>query len=510
MDKNLYYVFSFNNVLTEMVHSFNYKGMDENYLIIDEWMWQSHQNRKYLEKEHLFKKVLFATPKKIPMADTIEGYEQNIVEYYDNLFRNMGVKIEKFAEIYTVSFEIDFLVYLCKKGIHFNLFSEIQTIGLTDKQRCYNGAFDLVGKYGVTLLDKYQILEYDNPLLKRYFLNLDEYSQKVINEIPKLKHFKLIEELKHLQKKNKDCLINYFNVPRIEAQKEDVLLLTQWYTLKDGAKWDNTDIIKMYGKLLDFFASKENHIYIKPHPADPMKEKYPKILPNIQTDTRNYPVELLTLNLSGKFGKVMTVSSNSINSYHEATLQEIVTGIQFIDIWRNLDLYYIAYFLFRQLKIFFEFITFAREDAYVMNLLVKNMKVSTTTIKFAKEYQLQPNTFYLIRPQEDSEKIFRILSEEIGSAVFLLNIEDSYWFFQPQYFAIYENVIPIKIVKKTLDHRMTIEKQYLFLYLTDKKLRSELKNFTLQKENFFEGYQLEASYCELLEAKTDYLLRSRL
>ena len=123
---------------------------------------------------------------------------------------------------------------------------------------------------------------------------------------------------------------------------------------------------------------------------------------------------------------------------------------------------------------------------------------------------MQPNTFYLIRPQEDSEKIFRILSEEIGSAVFLLNIEDSYWFFQPQYFAIYENVIPIKIVKKTLDHRMTIEKQYLFLYLTDKKLRSELKNFTLQKENFFEGYQLEASYCELLEAKTDYLLRSRL
>ena len=513
VNKNLYTFWSANNILTQMVHAYNYNSSGENYILFNNWMKGLYPQYNMLMTEGSFKNVIFFDPNKIKYECDYNESINNIIAFFDEAFNQLGEKAENFDNVFLTVFDVALQIYLQIKKVRYNIFAETQNQGIYEFGRGRATASKNVGKLNI---DKYfhnfNLLDIENDFIKRYYFNMEEYTD--ISH-PKYENFNLDNELKHISEKNAEFMIKFFNVPNIDAEKYSAMLLTQWYTLPNGQKWVSNDIVQMYGKFLDYYYD-SSYILIKPHPADTSKNDYDKYLDNVSTINVIFPAELMVLNMTGKFKSVMTVSSTAITLIQKYSESKIQLGNQFVEIWRSLETYYVCSEFVNVFCDNFDKIRFyggnLNTTASFISQFINDPKYGDITWCYIDK--LEENSVNIIDnismngPGRDATLYRSIMENRAKNMTFIFtNKIDPFWLFNSEIKKLINDIIPIKIEKEAMsaDCCFDLEPEYIFIFTTNNELKSKIKNFDMTRHLVHSRVKFTAKLTDMLSAKIDYI-----
>lgn len=268
-------------------------------------------------------------------SDNPEEALRKICDLFYGIFRKYHLDLSDFNKIYIGSYYSEFAMYVNAMGKKHSIFEEAAGDWKPMEWSGYETFNAVVNHLNMKF--------YNNELVENRYGIFSTWPKESRSE--KDINFEPYREIYHLNKADKQYFIEKFQLPHInfEVQNKNLLLLTQWFLI-DGKRWENRDIVLIYKIILDYFIEdpEEYTVYIKPHPADPMKDEYAKIN-GINVIPAQCISELLGLIEGIHFKLAVTVSSTSIHTISEFTERTRQVGYRIVSLYPFIYKYHFAF-----------------------------------------------------------------------------------------------------------------------------------------------------------------------
>lgn len=254
----------------------------------------------------------------ITSPDTIDKNKwlDDIVTYYDNLFKKAGYLLSDFDYIHIFA-SLRFSLYLCKKNITFLLHEDGNGSASKTGFVQWRENTDNVNKKEVA--EFYGLIDGSCKLAKKLFCRFKSQTKSMPS---KAEDFDLDILLKKIQQKYIDKIISLFTDQDLKYAGSPCLILTQYYFKDKKIENSENNRARLYQNIANYFTPK-CEILIKPHPAD--KVNYRNYF-KANIINKDMPSELLLCCESLHFSKCVTVSSTSIELMKNKAEELITLG----------------------------------------------------------------------------------------------------------------------------------------------------------------------------------------
>lgn len=246
-----------------------------------------------------------------------DEYEKYLVKTFDNELSKHNITLSEVDELFIGSNWADFPIYLNLKHISYNVFEEaVGDIGM----RSTISSSKYPAQHAVRLKTE-MFSKLDNSLIIKAYM----HPKTIPNGHPKFVAFDIVKEMQNLPDEYKKIIATQFNVPQdLSVTTTRILLLTQWFR-KDGKLWDSVETVKLFALLIDLYFSniKKLELLIKPHPIDPMRDRYSQYFDNCTILSSKFPSEFMGLIKNLGVDTAVTISSTSINTVEAISKKQL-------------------------------------------------------------------------------------------------------------------------------------------------------------------------------------------
>lgn len=423
---------------------------------------------------------------------------ERIIKNFDSLLKEKNIKLTDFSDVYIGSYYGEFSFYINHNMIRHSIMEE----GAGEWNPLRWKGYDTFN----ALIERYNMKTYDNDLvvsrigIKKYWPK-NNVTSKDINFEPYLEVLKLNE-------KDKRYFIKFFKLPEdifFDCHKNNVLLLTQWYMF-NGKKWTDDRIILMYQTILDYFLPDGDvQVYIKPHPADPMMNKYDSVKDCIVISS-NCISEIMGLIPEIHFELALTVSSGSLATV--SGFSDNLLSIGFGIVWKYIKLnkFYLAF------DPLCKFIQCTRTFRYgIMDETKEMLSVSRIPIKDVPWHDVKNagDSLVVCDRLKWSDKCHKICPDDIDEStiVAFLSIDEVFNYLSEYLEDIVVNSTVLKINYYYFSDKPDRE-EYVLCYSKSKNNQNVIKRFKFSKILKYQNAIMECYALDSNEKKFFFLENS--
>lgn len=324
----LYQALSSYQILECIVHRQIYHRKEKCILILGTYITERMPRYRELETKGLFDEVYLFR------FGGYRGSEDEIIRQVgEELRRTIPYRLPDFDRILAAGIHTWLQVYLISENIPFEMFE--------DGSGALSRPWILAEIHRKSTPDRYLIMEryglYDHssPLITRKYCDMDAQEPDFQDSLAE--DFRVTERFHELPARMQEKILGVFGVPRLKADPDTVLLLTQQFANLGQLSLDGQ--ISIYRHLYDYYL-RGRKVLIKPHPDDILY--YDLLFPDSEIIKERFPSELLPLAFEQMPGTVCTVSSTGINHIRREFPEEIRMNAEYERTYRYDPLYDIA------------------------------------------------------------------------------------------------------------------------------------------------------------------------
>lgn len=248
-----------------------------------------------------------------------------------NRIRMLGIIkgcTEVIGNIYELKLDLDFYKKngVCLTQVDDGQMSLNQLKGIYNHRLNYNGFRNFFLFRYFLKINYGERKNYNSWLLPDFYRNHSH--SFLIEDGTEIKYTDIRDKLENLDD-NKRSQLQYlfgFNPTSFPSHIESLLFLQPLY--EEGLVASLAEEIRLYKKIIkEQFGTETNAVYLKPHPRS--KINYFQFFPNCSILSRDFPYELF-LSTGMTFGKIVTISSSSIDEFKEISNEIFCYGNDFI------------------------------------------------------------------------------------------------------------------------------------------------------------------------------------
>lgn len=481
----LYHAVSVYQLLWSIVHYKIFNKEKRSTIMLSEYLAQKHPN--FMELETIFDQVIVVEQSKI--VKQIGTIENDVLDYFDKLFKKQSINICDFAEIYNGCSHNYLGIYLVKRNISFHLVEDAS--GLLSRPAILVNIEKNLFHAKHVIAEKYGLYNGQNKLIKKKYCNLNTQVEGFYDE--KAVHFDLVSYLKDLPEEFIKKLLNFFNVDyNYDFQKDTAMIFTQHFANLNIMSFE--DQVLIYQLLVDYFLNDYN-LVIKPHSDDLVY--YDKLFPGSYVIRDKFPSELLPFIVKQRPKLGCTISSTVI--YNISTMFENILefDVDYEKSFKATHRYYVIHELIQASKEWRELPIYGcGVNDKLFNNLTKEGNKKLVSIHF-EDLLLNKsilNGILIIdklneKNIEQSEEFIDFLENLPPNVfVFFINSNEDFCFYNRPDKHLFNSICPIAFYKKKIRDVEVYEKEeeeVIYFYskrsdikemLTEIKIDKELKN----------------------------------
>lgn len=271
------------------------------------------------------------------------GTEEEIIRQVgEELRRSIPYRPEDFEKILIAGIHTYLQVYLLAEGISFEMFEDGS--GALSRPRVLAEIHRKSAPERYALIEKYGLYDHTSPLITKKYC--DMASQEPGFSDPRAEDFQVMEGFRKLPGRKQEEIRRIFQVPRLEGEEDEVLLLTQQFASLGQLSFDGQ--IDIYRHLFDYYLEGRK-VLIKPHPDDILY--YSLLFPGAKTIEGSFPSELLPLAFDRLPGTVCTVSSTGVNQIRRFFDRHLIFNPEYEESYQYDSLYCMSLCLARYLGV---------------------------------------------------------------------------------------------------------------------------------------------------------------
>ncbi len=494
----LYQALSSYQILECIVHRQVYHREEKCILILGTYITERMPRYRELETKKLFDEVYLFR---------FGGYrgsgEEIIRETGEELRRTLPYDIRSFEKILAAGIHTYLQAYLISEGIPFEMFEDGS--GALSRPWILAEIHRKSAPDRYSLIEQYGLYDHRSPLITKKYCDMKAQEPDFRDE--RAADFQVMEQFRELPERLQGEIRNVFDVPRLQASPDAVLLLTQQFAGLGQLSLDGQ--ISIYRHLYDYYL-REREVLIKPHPDDILY--YGLLFPESEIIRERFPSELLPLAFHRLPGTVCTVSSTGINQIRREFTEEIVFNAEYERTYRYDALYDIALKLAEELGA-------ETIRAFGMNMTQLENLASCRCCrrgKFQIEEGMQGKTtfssgsrvLYLCGDRAEESKIRDLTEsvcigrEESGQGILFLNEEEQYPMYTPGRKEEFLRMLPVAVRKESREGpdadgtRTGMEEETkewehaMYFYSEKEEVRRMVSEFEAEEELQREGAEI--------------------
>ena len=454
-------------------------GLFEEVVVLDDsFAWQVGSKVK-VENEEIFESVMDE------IADTCFAQLLQPIETYDELYI--------FADHFPLGFSLAY------REIPYHYFEEAtgahsRRAILLEEIKCKNHFWYLVfiklGARGESdcIIDKF--IDFDFQLQGFHDEKAVDFGVK-----------KLLCKLSPKDKKMLCSILGEFHIETGLAGNPLALLLTQHYAAASITTYEGQCLL--YALLLDYFTEGLTGV-IKPHPTD-RQGVYRSWFPGIHMLNREIPAELLSLLVEEKFQLIISATSSS--AYNLSDIAHNVMTFEsednrFDKLFYSMNRYFVATYIIKKYYSNCNIFTLGADTKQVENFLesMNGQKNEYPIYEKTKLKSLNTNAKNVLiiddlsLTKEDQNnhlwEIMKTLNDD--SVIIFINSSEDVAFYNPNDTEWGTHLVPLAIEKKAVRENpyMALEKEWMFLYTKNNKMKRELLNIQIDKLLNYTGIEI--------------------
>ena len=435
-----------------------------------------------------------------------ESEEREIESYFDDFFKKNNIDFDNVSEFYSVFDTYNaFGVYLCLKGVYFNLIEPIHQ--LYQNHARYNLNKSITPKYD-KVIEKYRVLSADSNFCKKIY----SFDESVFDNKETICNNSTVELLKKISDDDIRKLSEAYNVQISSTDGRDLLILNSgWLCGANGFKFPD-GYFYLYKKVIDFFLP-DNKLVLKPHPntdfsIDIWKEQFP----NIDIIPGFYP-SILMKYINGL--KIDSTISTGSSGGKGITDREI--DFKVFQSYKLLNKCFVSLHLAKALSISGDKIYhYGMHNRFIWSM--EDEFLSDSEHSEWSKLIFDRDSFTIIdnidwNPGDFRKKMLCELSNISNNAVVVFLNSNNDFSFMTKDLEIVSDIYEMRIEKKRLKNNSmeNTNDEVMYIFCKDRERIEEMEHFYLKQSFKYTGYEIVINglctnkHLNLLSIKTDYL-----
>lgn len=480
----LYHAISTYQLLEMVLYRLKESPKEESILMITDTLRDKFPNLDdYLE----YFEEIWVYDINIPFPPKI-AFQTVINSYFDNYFKEKGMLITDFEEIYAACVHYYFGNYLTAKEIPFVFFED--AAGMLSREDILINMEKDRRPFKCQKNIERGLYNGKNKLIKKVVCNVLAQEEGVCSVYDEIEDFNVVRELQMIDEEIRKRIMSlYLSIDKIEVNSKKSIILTQHFA--NLGILDFEQQIEIYQNFVDYFF-KEKDILIKSHPDDIMY--YSKILANTDRIKEKFPSEFLPLLINNNVSEITTISSTAIKNYYGCQYEIFELNTDFEKTFSSIHRYYVALRLCMQLTKTIN--TFCCDEKMIKGLIDRNEELngleicSDSKIALIDDY-LDLRFTKVGKKYNESflEEVETYLKDNKYDAIIFLNSRNYHSYFYKDE-SVFKNIfsIPIKLVKQKCEWWSYKEncdenlEQTIYLYTKNDKILQAIKRFNMVKK----------------------------
>lgn len=327
---DIYYAVTNYHLLCCILHHIQYNKNDS-ILLISEYLTEVRAELvDNIKKTGLFNDVIIIDKPYFSDDDTYiekEKLNERIKEIQQKIEKKYGSLIRKANNIYCCCDFDELGIYLITNNIKYHYFED--GCGILSRENIVKQ----IVKPRIKFIEELKCLGNNKNVIERLG-SLKNQVDGYYN--PKDVDFCVKDLLEVIPQKYILKILQIFNTKKINVEKDNaVLLLTMHYDEFMSIEEQKN----VYTSLIDYFASDNKKLIIKPHPADTITE-YNKLFPKATVLNRYMPAEIFPYSIKGKLKKGITCYSTAIYGLKNIINKSITFDPMIDKTYKDMDKYY--------------------------------------------------------------------------------------------------------------------------------------------------------------------------
>lgn len=478
----LYQALSTYQILECIEHRILFNAQEKSVLLLGTYIVERNPNYKELVSRGFFDEIYLFN---------YSGYssdpEKMCQQIEEQFSKTLPYAIKDFDEFYFAGIHTYLQVYFIRNNIPFQMFEDGS--GALSRPEILSDIHKQSSPGKHKIIEEHHLYDHNTPLITKKYCNMN--AQKKGFSDPKAVHFDILEHFFELDIDVQQSIKNFFYVPNIEAEKEDILLLTQQFSNLNQLSFE--DHILIYQNLFDYYFANKN-VIIKPHPDDILY--YNILFPSAKIVREKFPSELLPFAFSTLPNTISTISSTGthlIRSYFDSDLE---FNALYEKTFHYNHLYLYSLLLCEHLKIL-KVVENGVNHKQLENIARYSSFVKDNFILSRKPSDISNQSMCIVDSFEEKVCDIFDLIEKVNnnqlSGIIFLNSDKNYEMYRYEKRELFFSLIPIVIRKrKTSDfeHYDTESESVIYLYTKNKELINMATDFNKTVSLNFTGTEM--------------------
>ncbi len=465
----LYQALSSYQILECIEHRYFFHPNEKSVLLLGTYIVERNPNYKELVSRGFFDEVyLFRYSGYSGNAEKICG------EIEKEFLATLPYSFGDFDHFYFAGIHTYLQVYFIRKNIPFEMFEDGS--GALSRPEILADIHKRSAPARYEIIRAHHLYDHDTPLITKKYCDMNAQKEDFFD--PKAVHFDILERFFQLDQKTQQNIKEFFYVPDLKSEKEDILLLTQQFSNLGQLSFENHVLI--YQNLFDYYF-KDKHVIIKPHPDDILY--YDILFPKARIIKEKFPSELLPTAFSAIPNMISTISSTGTHLVRKYFANRLEFNALYERTFLFNHLYLYALLLCRHLKAF-DIVIKGANECQLKNLAMFSSLVSNV---FLFQTDLSESTCESIcvvdsvceKDISAVELIEKVDQNELMGIIFL-NSQKDYEMYSYKRKDLFHKLIPIVIRKKKIsdfEHYDTKSEDVIYFYTRNERLMNMAKDF---------------------------------
>jgi len=451
--------------------------------IISVYLSELYPNYMDIVKRGVFSHILIYDIIDYSKADSVEEYEQNLKNYFDELLASISVSIKDFDQIHIIGAHHGFGSYVCMNNVRFYFYEE--AAGLLSNPTIISDFEKSYYPFKGMITERDGLFEGNNDLIIEIRCRFDSQNFDRIDK--KVRNFEITSLLSKIDNDALDFIMNFFKIPNdVPFKKRNMILLGQKLSSPEK-ETSEKDYIRTYQLLIDYYSDAENIIF-KPHPAD--MSEYERYFNDIHIIRDKFPSELLLFLNNASYQIAMTINSTSMQTIEKNIESKRFIGYWFMDFKEIINRCWFAFSIVSFLKnkkaqCFY----YGIQSDQVKNFLLYTKEFEGLSAKWLTLSNIPDNSISIINDiqwsqQDGTKSLLDSMKKMSDSSILIfINQNNDFCFYDLNEPELMNFIIPMTITKEKLKSDVVDDMQDETIYIFSKNplIKERLLNQNFEK-----------------------------
>lgn len=439
----------------------------------------------------LFKKIIYCNECYGINAECVELCERSIKEYFDKIFRDNHVDIDRLDEIYT---GVDTLHSF---GVYLELINRRYFFLESYKNFFNDAASRVAGCRGTMPVYIDTMIKNNAGDGNSYFATkvIRPGSERQVNSII----FDYENEVYNISPQNKKLLFKFFGMPEtINAQMPvDVLITCSQWVLRNYPDVKKRTIT-IYQYIADYFAGSNPNMIIKPHPLSRCDvDDYRENFNNIFVFEKEFPSNFMPLIDNLQVRNTYTICSTGAATMSSQTGQMYLTGFTFYKMYPNIHKLGYTFSLYKKIFSDLIFSSYGISNEFIERVKNYVFGLDSVPMKWTDVNNISNNFIVVDNIDWNSgnykeNMIASMHNTQKNYVVVCINSMEDYFFEEFLYDAKGLYLCIIKLEKELIKQNVVAprETEYLFIFTNNFDTANKIKEFKYERVLSYTGYKI--------------------